>query len=223
VKARCVVFDLDDTLYLERDYVWSGFGVVEEWVSRRFRLKDFRRRAWSLFEEGERGHIFDHVLMQAGLAPDPYTIQAMVALYRGHVPNIRLATDAAGSLQGLRRQNRLALVSDGPLQSQRNKVNALGLGQYFEASVLTAELGQEYAKPHPKAFLNIEKFFEVHVSRFIYVADNPHKDFLAPRSLGWQTIRVRRAKGLHSALEADNLTKADVDVPDLSNLGELIV
>ena len=32
-SVRCVVFDVDDTLYLERDYVRSGFHAVAQWMA----------------------------------------------------------------------------------------------------------------------------------------------------------------------------------------------
>lgn len=37
--------------------------------------------------------------------------------------------------------------------------------------------------------------------RFVYVADNPGKDFIAPKELGWGAIRVRRPGGLHENVD----------------------
>ncbi len=48
------------------------------------------------------------------------------------------------------------------------------------------------------------------------MADNPAKDFVAPHRLGWRTVRVRRAGGLH----AEEPSGADVDV-EIAGLGEL--
>ena len=36
-----LVLDIDDTLYLERDYVRSGFKCVGEWVNDRLGLSEF--------------------------------------------------------------------------------------------------------------------------------------------------------------------------------------
>jgi putative hydrolase of the HAD superfamily len=35
-------------------------------------------------------------------------------------------------------------------------------------------------------------------ARFLYVGDNPDKDFLAPNRLGWTTVMVRDERNLHS-------------------------
>jgi len=56
-----VVFDLDDTLYLERDYVRSGFRAVDAWLASRGIL-GFFGEAWANFENGLRGKAFDRAL-----------------------------------------------------------------------------------------------------------------------------------------------------------------
>jgi putative hydrolase of the HAD superfamily len=222
VNPICVVFDLDDTLYLERDYVRSGFRSLEAWAEINLGLEDFCVRAWTLFNAGARGHIFDRVLIEAGIDPNRKAIHTMVDLYRGHTPDIQLAADAADCLQNVRDQVHLALVSDGPEQSQRNKIKALGLERSFEAVVLTSALGSGYAKPHLKAFLEVQKYFGPAVQQYTYVADNPMKDFIAPRNLGWKTIRVRRDQGLYSNLEVDKFASADLEVPNLDPLANTI-
>ena len=41
MTVRCVAFDLDDTLYLERDYVRSGFWAVGRWIESHVAVTDF--------------------------------------------------------------------------------------------------------------------------------------------------------------------------------------
>ena len=219
----CVVFDLDDTLYLERDYVRSGFQALDAWAKTSLQIDDFCLRAWTLFKQGERGHIFDRILVKAGFEANRDTIQTMVDLYRKHIPDIRLTADAAECLQRICTHVHLALVSDGPEQSQRNKLKALGVEHCFEAVILTSQLGTEYAKPHLKAFLEIQEHFGPTIRQFTYVADNPTKDFIGPRRLGWKTIRVRREAGLYSHLDADKPASADVEVRDLNPLTRVIM
>ncbi len=56
---------------------------------------------------------------------------------------------------------------------------------------------------------------------FIYIADNPVKDFAAPHHLGWSTVRIRRAGGLHSA-ETRADPAPDYEMNDCSGLADLI-
>jgi putative hydrolase of the HAD superfamily len=223
VKPICVAFDLDDTLYLERDYVRSGFNELDAWVNTNLGLRGFGPRAWALFERGERKHIFDRTLLEAGVKPNRDMIVTMVDLYRNHFPHIQMPADADDCLRGIQGLVHVALVSDGPERTQKNKIRALGLGQTFETAVFTSTLGIEFSKPHPKAFLEVQKHFDQTIHKYIYVADNPSKDFQGPRSLGWKTVRVRRREGLYSSLEADLPGSPDFEVPDLSGVIDMIV
>ena len=223
MKPTCVAFDLDDTLYLERDYVRSGFHAVEDWARKNLGLEDFSSRAWGLFQQGERGNIFDLLLLQSGIKPDENVIGIMVDLYRSHKPAIKLPADAAECLRDLRGRVRLALISDGVPLSQRNKIDALGLAQFFETIVLTSELGDGFTKPHHRAFLQVQRVLGAGAERYVYVADNPLKDFLGPRGLGWRTIRIRREGGLYSSLEGEGSRAADLEMTNLSTLASSIL
>ena len=91
----------------------------------------------------------------------------------------------------------LALISDGPFQTQQNKLRALGLEAYFDHLVFTGAHGEDWGKPSPRAFLAIMERSRLPASACVYVADNPRKDFLGPNRLGWHTIRVREKIGLY--------------------------
>lgn len=223
MKPLCIVFDLDDTLYLERDYVHSGFKFLDNWVNTNLALKDFSLKALRVFERGDRGDIFDKTFLEAGVKVNKNTILTMVDLYRSHLPDIRLAADAGDCLRMLRGSVHLALVSDGPERSQRNKITTLGLAEVFETIVLTSTLGSSFAKPHPRAFLDVEKHFGESVHHYVYVADNPTKDFQGPRSLGWKTIRVRRHGGLYAHLEDHPLVKPDFEIEELDSVTDMFV
>jgi putative hydrolase of the HAD superfamily len=116
----------------------------------------------------------------------------MVACYRNHLPRISLMPDAERALQRWSGHFFLGLISDGPLVMQRQKVKALGLESRLNLIILTDEWGPEYWKPHPRAFEQMEARSGHRGAACLYIADNPSKDFLAPRQLGWRTIRIGR-------------------------------
>jgi putative hydrolase of the HAD superfamily len=223
MRPSCIAFDLDDTLFLERDYVRSGFAAVGEWVSAQFGLTSFAERAWNLFQEGFRGNIFDLALQEVSLPTPSGTIDKMVRVYRSHVPEICLAQDAVCCLDVLRGRVRLALISDGPVESQRNKVRALALDTLFDQIILTAELGTEFAKPHPRSFRLVETLSNASGVRCLCVADNPAKDFSAPLQLGWRTVRIRRPDGLHASVDTPGQLAVECEMTDLSSLAELVL
>ncbi len=213
---RLVVLDIDDTLYLERDYVRSGFAAVGVWARDELGVDDLGDRAWAAFEAGVRRTIFDEALAGAGVEATDDLVLRLVEVYRSHAPTIELLIDAREWLDGLAPHLALAVVTDGPLASQQAKAEALLLSRWADLIVFTETLGPGRGKPHPAAFEQLEREVGLAGHRCAYVADNPAKDFVAPHRLGWRTVRVRRVGGLH----ADVPSGDDVDV-EIAGLDEL--
>jgi putative hydrolase of the HAD superfamily len=218
-RTVCAVFDIDDTLYLERDYVRSGFEAAGNWAAMWLRIDDFAERCWSSFMAGRRNRIFDEVLRESGKEPAAELISALVEIYRTHTPNIALATDAAEALGLLARTALIAVVSDGPAVSQSRKAEALGLTSFAAPILLTEVMGRQFCKPHARAFEQVQECRPADV--YIYVADNPLKDFVAPKRLGWATVRLRRPGGLHYAA-ANSVFSPDYEMADCSGLPEVL-
>src|SRR5690606_10373283 len=70
--------------------------------------------------------------------------------------------------------------------------------------------------PHPAAFERLERELGLAGPCCAHVADNPAKDFVAPRRLGWRTVRVRRPGGLHAGVPSGD--DVDVEIPTLAEL-----
>ncbi|MGH2787272.1 MAG: HAD family hydrolase [Actinomycetota bacterium] len=214
------MFDLDDTLFLERDYVRSGFRAVGAWLEGRLGIEGFFDRAWSAFEDGARGTIFNRALAEIGVDDSQELVSELVDVYRNHEPDIAMQADARPCLEGLEGRARLGLITDGPAASQRAKARALDVGRWIPELIFTEELGPGLAKPHPLAFEVIQARTGCSGSQCTYVADNPAKDFQAPKHLGWNTVRVRRDGGLHAFLESG--PDVDFELGDLTGLSQLV-
>jgi putative hydrolase of the HAD superfamily len=213
------VFDLDDTLYMERDYVRSGFRHVAEAVASDLHpsntIFDF---LWGLFEQGVRGDTFDRLV--AAFPSIPMTAEQLVACYRSHLPAIRLLDGAHDVIESLAAGGcRVGLLSDGPLASQDAKVKALGLEAVLSPVVLTSAWGHTFSKPHPRGYEQFPEHWRLEHERLVYVADNPEKDFVTPKRLGWRTIRLRMDGQLRSCLEASSNDHAPDD--EIRSLEEL--
>lgn len=198
IEAAVVVFDMDDTLYLERDFARSGFGAVGRQFAERFDGTLFARHCIALLEAGERGNIFDLALRRLDVAPADDLIGALVAAYREHPPEIALCADADRFLRRTRAAA-TGLISDGPGRTQAAKVAALGLRERIDHIVLTGEWPAGFGKPHPRAFEHIEQATGHSGGALVYIADNAAKDFLAPNRLGWQTVQILREGRIHDA------------------------
>jgi putative hydrolase of the HAD superfamily len=76
---------------------------------------------------------------------------------------------------------------------QAKKVTALGIAAHFREIVYTDALGgRAFSKPHPRSYELIEQALGGQGHRFVYVGDNPAKDFVVPNARGWTSIMVHR-------------------------------
>ena len=201
---RGVVFDVDDTLYLERDYVRSGFEHVARVAgSGDEEVAAVGRWLWSAYEAGIRGDTFDRLLAAFPAIAHRQSVPELVAAYRTHTPAIHLTDGTAELLDGLAARGlRLGALTDGPIESQSAKARALGLDRWFDPIVLTAALGPSAHKPGTIGFAAIAAEWALPAAELAYVGDNPLKDFAGPRSMGWLTVRLRGPDQLHRELEA---------------------
>lgn len=216
---RGVVFDLDDTLYPERQYCHSGFLAVAEWLRGRVPSEfDVAARMRELFETEHRRRVFNIVLRELGCPSGEELVPAMVECYRSHRPVLTLHPDAARAIERWAGEKRLGLISDGPPAVQRSKVEALSLATVFDPLVLTGEWGEAFGKPHPRAFQTVQEAWALPAEACIYLADNPSKDFAAPRRLGWRSGRIRRPGGIYSDLEPATGEEPDFELSSLDDL-----
>lgn len=219
-KWQAIVFDLDDTLYSERDYVFSGFQAVAAWAEVNLGIPacqgidEFRR----LFEQGVRNHTFNHWLA-AHNRNDEHLVQKLIEVYREHQPMLIPFPETPMLLASLRRSYRLGLVSDGYLAVQQRKWAALNLACYFDAVIFSDQWGREAWKPSVKPFEAVLQQLKADAPAAVYVADNPTKDFLGARQVGLFTIRVCWPGGEYTHLHPPEAKYApDLTIASLTEL-----
>lgn len=181
-KSRVVVFDLDDTLYKEEDYLLSAYREIAGMVESRYGVRsDVYETMLRWRQEG--GNVFRQLLDTFRLE---LTMEDLLTIYRSHEPAIRTDEMTRKLLDRLSQRAVLGIITDGRSVTQRHKVAALDLLAYMdERDVLVSEdIG--YEKPSEEPF----RLFMARYpgSAYYYIGDNPAKDFVAPNRLGWTTV-----------------------------------
>ena len=181
-KSRVVVFDLDDTLYKERDYLLSAYHEIATLVESRYGapqgIYDQMFRWW---QKGD--NVFQHLIDTYKLE---LTVDDLLSIYRSHVPAIRLDDTVRNLLDRLHLNSVLGIITDGRSMTQRHKIKALGLSAYMKEQDILISEETGYEKPSDEPFRQI---MERHPSRtYYYIGDNPAKDFEVPNRLGWTTV-----------------------------------
>ena len=182
-----VIFDLDDTLYSEKQYVKSGFNEISSWLN----IPDLANEMWCIFESG--GYAIDSALKAYGLSNKK---QEALELYRSHIPHIELYSGVREMLDRISQNKDIGIITDGRPEGQRAKLEALKIN--FDKIIITDELGgTDYRKPNPHAFERMREWCNIDYNKMVYIGDNIKKDFIAPKRLGMQCIWFKNEDGLY--------------------------
>lgn len=208
-RFQALLFDIDDTLYPEVDYVLSGFRAVARWCQ-----DEFGYPVETTYQQLARSYAgkihedpFAHWFEEHEIDPVLYK-QRAIDVYRKHVPSIACFPGAPDMLARLRSVVRLGIVSDGRLDVQQRKVVALGIAGLFDTIVFSDQWGREYWKPHPRAFETALAALNVRGCDAVYVADNPAKDFIGAKTLGLWTVQLSFPNAVYAGTHPPSLRHA---------------
>lgn len=216
-----LVFDLDDTLYDEKKFVFSGFTEVANWISMMSNTSSveiFDYMVNNLAVNG-RGAVFNSAL-EKYFQNTKKNIRKCVSIYRLHKPKIKLDADVVNLLLELRNSHKLYIVTDGNKIVQNNKINSLDVGKYIEKAFITHRYGLKASKPSLKCFEVIKNLEKVNWSDIVYIGDNPNKDFVNLNKVNAITIRV--LQGDYALVEAQENFDAKYKIDKLTDLTMLI-
>lgn len=202
-----VIFDLDDTLYSEKQYVKSGYKAVAKLLGD----ESFADRLWTYFENGKPA--IDELLNELGCMERK---EECLEMYREQIPEITLYDGILELIEELKdRGIKVGIITDGRVSGQRKKIQALGLDKLIDNIIITDELGgTQFRKPCDIAFRIMVTKWRLNPADIVYVGDNPAKDFQAPRQLGIKGIYFKNPDGLYSA-------NVDNDVVTINSIPEV--
>ena len=172
---KTVVFDLDDTLIPEICYLRSAYKYIANKL------------------DHENKYLYHHMMQwyYSGLnvfliLSEKYIIDksTLLKLYREHTPNLKLSEGALQLLVYLKNQNcHLGMITDGRSVTQRNKIKAVGIEDYFDDIIISEEFGSDKFDAS-----NFEYFHKNSSHQYYYIGDNTSKDFYNPNRLNWISI-----------------------------------
>lgn len=209
--VKGVVFDLDDTLYNEKEYVRSGFRAVADFIG----ADDGAEKLWNYFEANKPP--VDLLLEDLGCIDKK---SECLRVYREHKPDIAFRVGAENLLSRLKAEGfRIGIITDGRPEGQRNKIAALGVEDMVDDIIVTDELGgAQFRKPCDIAFRIMQRRWAIPFEQMIYVGDNITKDFQAPEQLGMKWLLVKNPDGIYHSPE----NKVDNSVSSLEEVYDYI-
>ncbi len=173
---KTIVFDLDDTLVKEVDYLKSAFNEIANYVDCFNETLYGQMLVWY----SNKQNVFENII---SIYPKT-SIDELKSIYRIHKPNFEEYHYVKEFLKELHHKGyKLGLITDGFSVTQRNKLKSLGIDNLFDLIIISEEFGSE--KPNAE---NYQTFFQFKTDEYYYIGDNIKKDFIAPNKLGWKTI-----------------------------------
>jgi putative hydrolase of the HAD superfamily len=211
------VFDLDDTLFKEIDFLISAYEYICNDISDKYGYKFSSKELYEKFYlKGINS--FEHIVSKSN--DSRIDINYLLSLYRSHIPNISISSDV---FRVLREINLLGIpiciLTDGRSLTQRNKIESLGLNDIIDHVIISEEFGSE--KPDKRNYLIFDTLYPN--SEFIYLGDNVSKDFITPNNLSnWRTIGFKdNGQNIHE--QNSNIDSSFLPDLWLDDLTELLV
>jgi len=170
-----LIFDLDYTLYDESRYFLA---VIKEFSKKHnFSHEQF----WDFFSYENRiksKDILGDILRSADRYNEAYH-EELFNLYRSITVSLELYKGADDILKLAPKNGiKTAIITNGNVQVQKNKIRCLGINERIETIVCARELGSAFDKPHPLPFLTCIKKMGLSSDEVFYIGDNPTVDMV---------------------------------------------
>jgi len=202
-----VLFDLDDTLC---DYAGARLGRLRTAFGRAFaahtdggidRARLDELVAASIAEAPHGADHFPAFLARHGLTDPKAADEARRWFSEHRFLGLQLFPDAI-RLLGLARADgarRVGLITNGPADVQRAKIDLLELWTHVDFAIISGEFGVE--KPDPAIFREALRLGEVSAEDAVFIGDSPDYDMAGARAVGIRTVWMNLA-GLFWPAEA---------------------
>lgn len=218
-----MIFDLDNVLFNEQDYIKAAYRNIASFLSKRYHIKEeqvYQKLLSDLQKKSSmHPHLFDDLLTDLGL--DQAMLPTILKIYANTTIDLELYPGVENLLNTLKkREIRLGLVTNGNVETQRNKVHLLRLEKYFDTIKYAREIGKGNEKPNPEVYRITLKTLSSKPEETICIGDNPYTDFRGAKKLGIRTIRLLSGEFRNIRLSEEY--EADLTIGNLNELSTII-
>lgn len=217
------IFDLDDTLYNERDFVLGGFRAVANYLEENVGVDAdvAYAKCVELLDTEGRGRIFNNLCLSFNCVVNTSTL---VSVYRKAQMGLELYPDVIRFIEKFEKsEHKLGIITDGLAFVQWSKIEQLKLKDKFDAIIVSDDYGKENWKPSPFPYKLMCEKLGLPPEECVYVGDNAHKDFVSAKEMGMATVHIRRDVGEHKDFIHENDEyNADESISTLDQLPQIL-
>jgi len=206
--TTAVCFDLDGTLFDDHQYVRGGLRHAGDVLTDRMGVELTDALLDAYFERGITESTFDTVLREHGQSTE--LVPELVAAYHDNDAALRPFPETVPTLETLIEEYRLGVITGGT--NGRDKLDRLGLEEYFETVFVSPAYGS--SKREPEIFEAALDSLGVGPTEAIYVGDRPSLDFPQPNRLGMTTVHVTTSRYAETEPTANAVPDHTIDTLD---------
>lgn len=211
---QAIYFDLDGTLFDDRQYVRAGLLRAAEKLEARVGVNIADELLEAYFSRDIREKTFDTVLEEEGLSLE--LVSTLVDAYHDNEATLVPFPEATKTLENLHKEYQLGLITGGT--NGRQKLRRMNLEGYFEVVIVTSD--QNLTKRDAAPFEEALDTLDVSAEEAVFVGDRPTLDFLQPNQLGMHTVRVKT--GQYKETAAPEYARPDITIDNLCELSSAL-
>ena len=204
---RGVGFDLDNTLYKQDEYYYR---VFEAFACKHSLNSNVLIAAYE--SSKTCSDIFGDVLKKINYYSDTYQ-QELFTIYQTINIRIALSTDVIDLLNHLKQSNiHTAVVTNGVIAAQRNKVKCLGLENLVDHVIYARQWGKEYEKPDTRPFQELINRLHLKPYQVLFVGDSCNTDIKGAKNTNITAVYMG----------SENECKSDYHIRNISEVKNII-
>ena len=142
--------------------------------------------------------------------------QLLSETFQSHRRQLHIVySDVEGVLKQLQQSYKLALVTNGSSDLQREKLEGSRLGRYFDIVIISGDLG--IRKPDPRIFSTVIDRLGVSVEMAVMVGNSLESDIAGAQQVGIKSVWLNR-----DGKKDDDSVQADHEIANLSKLQAML-
>ncbi len=220
--VKVIFFDLDDTICAYWNAAKAGLKRAFEDHAEHGIPSDQLLQAWAVsfvefvetigkthwyqkyLESGDltRAELMRRMLERVGIYDESLALQMSQTYYVERHAALELFPEAWEALETLQKSYSMGLITNGPTDIQRQEIQTLNIGPFFDHIFIEGEMGM--GKPNPEVLALAHKAAGVEPAEILFVGNSYKHDMVPAMEAGWRTAWIRR----------------DSDVPPSSRTGK---
>ena len=176
-KFKVIIFDLDNTIYLQKHYDIEGLKKVSSFLQHNIKIKKeniFKYLIKLKFKKKEK-NIFNQFLNKQKLEDKKYKslLKNSIKIFQSFkCVNLRKVKSLKNLIKSISKKKNLFLVTNGNVVRQNNKIHFLSIKRYFK-KIYVLDGKKKYLKPSTKSVKILKRNIKnIGNDKCVYVGDD---------------------------------------------------